>query len=331
MAAAELLAEVWRGDILECTHSGHAVICDAAGDIVASWGNPDAVILPRSSAKMLQALPWVESGAAERAGLTDAHLAIACASHEGQAMHTELVARWLQDLGLSESDLRCGNQSPWNRDVRNAMIREDAPLCQLHNNCSGKHAGFLTMMKDTGTGPDYVAIDHPVQAIVKSTFEEVTGLASPGYGIDGCAAPNFPTSVAGMARAMARFAAAREDGDARARAMARLTRAMSGHPELVAGTGRACTELMTVAGGQAALKFGAEGNYVAILPEQGLGIALKVTDGATRGCEAAIAALLVRLGVVAADDPLVAKRMDAPLRNRRGEIVGKVRAADSLR
>ena len=97
------------------------------------------------------------------------------------------------------------------------------------------------------------------------------------------------------------------------------------------GTGRACTELMTVAGGQAALKFGAEGNYVAILPEQGLGIALKVTDGATRGCEAAIAALLVRLGVVAADDPLVAKRMDAPLRNRRGEIVGKVRAADSLR
>ncbi|GGE52816.1 asparaginase [Actibacterium pelagium] len=329
--AAEQLVEVWRGDILECTHAGHAVVCNAAGEIVESWGDPDTVILPRSSAKMLQALSWVETGAADRAGLTDAHLAVACASHEGEAIHTDLVRRWLGDLGMSEGDLRCGVQSPWNRDLRNEMIREDAPLCQIHNNCSGKHAGFLTAMGTFGGDAEYTEVDHPVQQAVKANFEEVTELASPGFGVDGCSAPNYATTVKGMAHAMAKFANASEDGDARERGMARLTRAMASHPALVAGTGRACTELMEAAGGRIALKFGAEANYVAILPEQGLGISLKITDGATRGCEAVIAALLVRLGVLEADHPAVQKRMNVPMFSRRGIPAGRVVPVAGLR
>ncbi len=331
MAQAEQLVEVWRGDILECTHAGHVVVCNAEGEVVESWGDPDAVILPRSSAKMLQALPWVESGAAERAGLTDAHLAVACASHEGEAIHTDLVRSWLSDLGLGEDDLRCGVQSPWNRDVRNGMIREGASLCQIHNNCSGKHAGFLTMSSETGGGAEYVEIDHPVQKAVKTTFEELTGLDSPGFGIDGCSAPNFATTVTGMACAMAKFAAASEDGGARDRAMHRLTHAMAAHPDLVAGTGRACTELMKAAEGRIALKFGAEGNYVAILPEQGLGISLKIADGATRGCEAVIAALLVRLGVLEADHLAVQKRMNPQIKSRRGIPAGRIVPVAGLR
>ena len=162
---------------------------------------------------------------------------------------------------------------------------------------------------------------------MKDAFEDVTGEASPGYGIDGCSAPNFATSVHGLARAMARFAAAREDGSARERAMHSLTRAMATYPEMVAGEGRACTELMRAMGGKVAIKTGAEAVFVAIIPELKRGIALKVTDGGTRGSEGAIAALLVKLGVLDPDHPATRKRLNAVQKNWRGIETGEIRAA----
>jgi len=139
------MAEVWRGEILESVHYGHAVVCDSSGQIVQAWGDPDAVILPRSSCKMIQALPLVESGAADAIGLDQEHLALACASHRAAAIHTDIVRRWLSDLDLNDSDLICGPQVPRDAVAENAMIRaKDAP-CRYHNNCSGKHAGFLTV------------------------------------------------------------------------------------------------------------------------------------------------------------------------------------------
>lgn len=327
MAAAVPMVELWRGGMRESVHSGHAVICDASGGIVEAWGDPAAVIFPRSSCKMLQALPLLESGAAEAHGLTDRQVALACASHEGAAIHTEAVTRWLADLGLSDGDLRCGAHEPYDKAERNRLIKADEAPCQCHNNCSGKHSGFLTLNRHIGGGSEYVEIDHPVQKAVKAAFEEVTGEASPGYGIDGCSAPNFATSVHGLARAMARFAAATGEGDARDRAMHRLTRAMGAHPEMVAGEGRACTELMRAMGGRVAIKTGAEAVFVAIVPERKLGIALKITDGGTRGAEGAIASLLIRLGVLDAAHPAARKRIDAVQKNWRGIEVGEVRRA----
>jgi L-asparaginase II len=323
------MAELWRGGLLESTHLGHAVICDTKG-IVDAWGDPSTVIFPRSSCKMLQALPLVETGAAKAAGLTDAHLALSCASHQGAHLHVDMAQRWLADLGLAESDLRCGAHEPYDRIERDRLIRADERPCQLHNNCSGKHSGFLTVTRHLKAGPEYVEVDHPLQKAVKAAFEEVTEETSPGYGIDGCSSPNFATTVTGLARAMATFAAARDTGSVRERAMHRLTRAMVTYPELVAGEGRSCTELMRAMGGKVAIKTGAEAVFVAILPEQGLGMALKITDGGTRAAEAAIAALLVRAGVLDAEHPATRKRLNAVQSNWRGMETGILRTAPSF-
>lgn len=327
MAAAHPMVEVWRGGRLESLHAGHAVICDARGQIVQAWGDPAAVIFPRSSCKMLQALPLVESGAADAAGLTEAQLALACASHQGAHIHTDMVTRWLADLGLAEADLRCGAHMPNDPEAAKELTCSDTKPCQIHNNCSGKHSGFLTLTRHLKAGPEYVEPDHPVQRAVKAAFEEVTDETSPGYGIDGCSAPNFATSVHGLARAMARFAAATGEGDGRDRAMARLRRAMAAYPELVAGEGRSCTELMRAMGGRVSIKTGAEAVFVAMLPEQGLGIALKIVDGATRASEAAIAALLVKLGVLEAEHPATRKRLNVVQTNWRGIETGTIRTA----
>ena len=160
---------------------------------------------------------------------------------------------------------------------------------------------------------------------MRAAFEEVTGEASPGFGIDGCSAPNFATSLHGLARAMARFAAAGAEGGARDDAMVRLREAMVAHPELVAGEGRACTNLMRAMGGKVAVKTGAEAVFVAILPDAKRGIALKILDGGTRASEAAITALLVRMGALDAGHPVVGRYLSDPIRNRRGLSVGELR------
>ena len=326
MAQAVKMVEIWRGPMAESVHRGHAVVCDAKGDVVHAWGDADQVILPRSSVKMIQALALVESGAADAAGLTPRQLALACASHEGAPLHADAVGDWLGTLGLSESDLRCGSHMPFGQDPRRDMIREGTTPCQLHNNCSGKHAGFLTWVQHMKAGPEYVEADHPLQLAIRTAFEEVTDAPSPCYGIDGCSAPNFAGSLHGIAHAMAKFASAREDGDGRARAMLRLQQAMRAHPDMVAGEGRACTELMRAMDGRVAIKTGAEGVFVAILPEQGLGVALKIEDGTTRASEAAIAAILVKLGALDPAHPAAVKRLSPVMKNWRGIETGYTRA-----
>lgn len=195
------MVELWRGGRLESCHAGHAVIWDQGG-IQESWGDPGTIIFPRSSCKMIQALPLVESGAADAAGLTDRHLALACASHQGAALHVGMTGQWLAGLGLAEADLRCGSHEPYDSEERNRLIRADEAPCQLHNNCSGKHCGFLTATQHMKAGPEYVEVDHPLQRAIRGATEEVTGEAVAGYGIDGCSAPNFAMSLAGLARAM---------------------------------------------------------------------------------------------------------------------------------
>jgi len=324
------LTEIWRGPMAESVHLGHAVICDAGGSIVEAWGNPSETILPRSSSKMIQALPLITSGAADAQGLTTEQLALACASHNGAAIHTSRVNRWLGDLGLTDDDFRCGAHDPQDKEAHKALLCSGTSPCQVHNNCSGKHAGFLTLNRHLGGGPDYIAPDHPVQRAVLEAFETVTRETSPFYGIDGCSAPNHASSLHGMARAMAWFAGASESGDAAERAAVRLWQAMVAHPALVAGEGRACTELMRACSEPVALKTGAEAFFIAILPQRKLGVALKIADGGTRGAECAIASILVRLGVLDPAHPAALKYRNAPIVNWRGVETGMIRPAAAL-
>jgi L-asparaginase II len=325
MAAVDLV-EIWRGDLLECVHQGHVVVADAGG-VVAAWGDPEAVFYPRSSAKLVQALPLVESGAADRHGLTPAHLALACASHQGAAAHTDRVADWLAGIGLAEPDLRCGAHEPGDRAARDGLIAAGERPCQIHNNCSGKHTGFLTLGRHLGGGAEYLEGDHPVQQAVRSAWDEVTDRTADAWGIDGCSAPTPATTLAAMARAMAAYAGAAGRPGLRAAAQLRLTAAMMSHPELVSGEREPCTDLMRAAPGQVAVKGGADGYYVGVLPGRGLGIALKITDGSDRAKSAAMAALLVRLGVLAPDHPTAQRLTRGPLRNWRGIETGQIRIA----
>ena len=322
------MVEVWRGDLLECVHQGHAVVCDDTGQIVQAWGDPGKVIYPRSSCKMVQALPLLESGAG--AHLTDEQLALACASHQGAAIHTDRVQAWLKDLGLTDDAFRCGPQMPNDKDARYGLIRADEQPCQVHNNCSGKHAGFLTLTQHLGAGPDYELIDHPAQQACKAAFEEVTGEDSPMYGIDGCSAPNHACTVHGLARAMAFFASASDRSDTRSQAAVKLAQAMAAFPELVAGETRACTDLMRAMDHKVAIKTGAEGVFVAIIPQLRLGVALKISDGATRASEAAIAAILVKLGVLDTGHPAAIARMQPPVKNWRDTVTGQIRPSAAL-
>ncbi|MFD1510266.1 asparaginase [Lacimonas salitolerans] len=330
MVNAVDMVEVWRGPFLESMHRGHAVICDDTGQIVQAWGDPGAVVLPRSSSKMLQALPLITSGAAAAHDLTQAQLALACASHNAAAIHVDAVQGWLAHIGKCDDDFCCGPQEPRDIAIRDALIREGRAPDRVHNNCSGKHAGFLTLAKHLRAGPDYVAADHPVQVAVKDAFEEVTTETTPGFGIDGCSAPNFASSLHGMARAMAFFAAARDGAGTQSSAAAALTQAMVTHPELVAGEGLACTELMRACGGRVALKTGAEAFFIAIIPERKLGVALKIVDGGTRAAECAIAAILVRLGMLDPAHPAAQTFLNAPIRNWDGLETGMIRPAPEL-
>ncbi len=326
MSGDVALVEVWRGAMVESRHRGHAVVCDTGGRIVASWGDPEVLIYPRSSAKMFQAVPLAEAVP----DLPVERLALACASHEGAPVHVGEVEGWLADLGLGEGALRCGKQTTRDEGLRHRQIREGLPTTQVHNNCSGKHAGFLQLSQIVGGGAEYLEIGDPVQREVKAVFEDLTGAPSPHFAVDGCSAPNHAARLAGFARGLARFAAAGTGTGSRQGAQARLVAAMIARPDLVAGAGRACTELMEAAGGRAALKTGAEGVFAGILPDLGLGVALKISDGATRAAEAALAAILVGLGVLDPNHPATRRRLDAPVTNWRGFETGRVAVTPDL-
>ena len=309
-----LVVEATRGPLVESRHLVDAALVDASGAIVDSHGLIDAPVYPRSACKPLQALPLVESGAADAFGLSAAELALACASHNGEPAHVEAVLAWLARLGLSDDDLECGAHLPRQEPVLAAFARSGAPLRQAHNNCSGKHAGMLATAVHLGEPTrGYIGREHPVQRRVAAAMGELCGLTLDVYGIDGCGIPNFAVPLRHLALGMARLPA-RPAGR-------RIVEAMMAEPFMVAGTGRACTEMMQAGGGAVALKTGAEGVYMASLPERGLGLALKARDGAGRAAEIAVGRLLAGLGAL---PERFARRS---LRNVRGLAVGELRAA----
>ncbi len=324
-----ILVEVTRGALVESVHRGSIAVADAAGNIVFALGDLEAPVYPRSALKPIQALPLVESGAAEAFGLSGEEIALACASHSGEPMHTVPIAAWLARIGCGEADLACGAHMPRYEPVAEDMIRRGEAPTRLHNNCSGKHTGFLTVTRhwDIAT-KGYERHDHPVQRAVAKNLGELAGVEGElPWGIDGCAAPNFALPLAALARAFAKLAAPNALGLPRSGACKRIVSAMIAHPELVSGTGRACAILMRSCGGRAAVKIGAEGFYAAIIPEAGLGGVLKIDDGASRAAETAMAWMLERLGVLGTG---AEELLRAPVLNTRGAIVGERRPAAAL-
>jgi L-asparaginase II len=329
--ANPILVHVTRGDLIESIHRGAIAIADASGALTHVLGNVERPVYPRSSLKPIQALPLVESGAADAFGLSEEEIALACASHSGEPMHTTRVAAWLKRIGCSETDLACGPHPVRYEPVWRDMVCSGEQPTRIHNNCSGKHTGFLTLARHLGAPiAGYEGHDHPVQVAVARSLADLAGVdeAMP-WGVDGCAAPNFALPLSGFARALAKLANPRGLTQTRADAARRIVKAMAAHPELVSGSGRACAVLMRAGKGRVAVKTGAEGVFAAIIPEAGLGIALKIDDGATRASETVIAALLEKLGLLHGDaDALALAR--APVTNTRDATVGERRPAAAL-
>ena len=325
-----LVVECTRGPAVESRHLVDVAVVDAAGRPVQGRGATETVVYPRSAIKSVQVLPLIESGAAERHGVSDEEIALACSSHNGQPEHVAAVRGWLARAGLGEDDLECGPHLPYHTPSAHACVRAGEGGLAVHNMCSGKHTAFLVTARALGEPTQgYIARDHPVQRRVSAAIAALSGqdLEQAPWATDGCSIPTIGLPLSALARAAAHIADPVGLAGERRAAIARVRRAVAAHPFMVAGDGRACTRIVGTAGERVLVKFGAEGVFFAALHEQGLGLALKVRDGATRAADAAIAAMLDRLGVLTDEDrEALADMLEKPLRNWAGRSVGAVRA-----
>jgi L-asparaginase II len=327
-----VLVEAWRGVLVESRHRGSLAVMDADGRAVLALGDVASPVYPRSAVKALQAIPLLESGAAERFGFGDEELALACASHGGEPGHVATAERMLRRAGLDAAALQCGSHWPSHAASARALAHAGREPNPVHNNCSGKHAGFVCAACAMGVDPrDYISPEHPVQREVKATIESLAGVQVPDEhcGVDGCSAPNWAVPLTNLALAFARFGTGRGLSPDRAKAAARLRAACAAKPWHVAGTGRFCTEMMQHFGAAVFLKTGAEGVYCGALPTQGLGIALKCDDGAGRGAEVAMSALIGHF-LPDADQAWLERFLRPPMRNWNGMLVGNLRPAEAL-
>jgi L-asparaginase II len=338
-----ILVEALRGGAVESMHRGALAVLDADGAVVAALGDISRPIFPRSAVKVLQALPLVESGAADELGLDDEELAVACASHAGEPAHTAAVERALAKAGLDASALECGTQWPSQERAARALAAAGREASALTNNCSGKHAGFLCVACRLHGGrgdlrrfaKGYIGPEHAVMRTVTAALQSCTGfdLARAPRGTDGCSIPTFAIPLANLALAFARVGTGTGLPAGRAAAAQRLRRAVARHPFMVAGTGRFDTKVMERLGERVFCKVGAEGVFCAALPERGLGVAIKIDDGNNaRAAEVAMAAVIeafVRLED--AEATFMRDLSDATLRNWNGIEVGSLRATSALR
>ena len=296
MTANPVLVALYRGRLVESCHRGALAVVDGTGQVVCALGDVARPIYPRSAVKALQALAVVESGAAQAFGFGAQELALACASHSGEPQHVAVAQRMLTKAGLCAADLDCGAHWPFRRKDGCAIAARRGKPVALHNNCSGKHAAMLAVARHRGWDiAGYVAPDHPLQQHIAAILHDLTGahLSDEVCGIDGCSVPTWAMPLAALAAGFARFATGHGLSRGRAEAAQRLMTAVFEHPFLVAGTGRFCTEVMQALPGRAFVKVGAEGVYCAALPEEGLGVALKIDDGARRAAELVLVHLLL--------------------------------------
>ena len=323
-----ILVEVTRGKIVESQHRGVIVVVEPSGKVLKHVGDYDLITSTRSTIKPIQAIPFVTTGAADHFNTSERELAVVCASHEGEPIHTETVGGMLARAGLDESALRCGPQVPYNIETAKQLEARGEQASQLHNNCSGKHAGMLMTAVFRGLSlDDYLSLEHPIQKEIIAQLSRFADLDEDRltHAIDGCSAPTFAVPLRSLAQAFARLVGTSDE------VARRITSAMIDHPEMVGGTkGRFDTDLLRAAHGKLICKIGAEASYaIGVLPcdryPQGLGIALKIEDGSYRGLGPAVVETLIQLEVL---DPAEAKQLESyhqpKIDNRRGLIVGEI-------
>ncbi len=329
-----VVVEVTRGALVESAHHGAVAVVDADGRVVMAFGDVERPVYPRSAVKALQALPLVESGAADRFGLSDKEIALSCASHSGGEDHVATARAMFAKAGFDERALECGAHWPLGEDEGRALARSGRTPTALHNNCSGKHAGFLCLSCAMGVEPKgYVAPDHPVQREVAASIEAMTGarLSETTRGVDGCAIPTYAVPLVALAQGFARLGTGHGLSPERRKAAARIRDAAAAHPLTIAGRGRFDTEVMSLLGPLVFIKSGAEGVACAALPEAGLGLAVKADDGAGRAAQVMIAALIGRFaGLDGEIDARLGRFVSPRLSNWNGLEVGRLRPAGPL-
>lgn len=326
----ELFAETTRADIVESHHFGAAAIADHNGQILHQWGDVEKLIFPRSALKPFYAIGLVESGAADHFNLNDVELALSCASHLGQTMHSDAVSKWLNRLGLNKADLACGAVLPDDEPQMMDILAKGRGKCRIHHNCSGKHAGFLAYSMHKGYDlTNYHQIAHPAQ---QNSFDILSDLAgvdirqSP-MGIDGCGFPAPTMPLAKLAHLAAGFAQPKNLSTSRVKAVYRLHKAMANEPYYVSGHGSVVSDIMHITKGKVLVKSGAEGIVIAAIPKLGLGIAIKIADGSARARGSVLLSIIDQLNIFDSDEKQqLSTHISPKILNSRREIVGEIRS-----
>ena len=332
-----ILAEVYRNNVVESYHRGSAVVVDSQGRTVLAIGDANRKIYPRSSLKLFQAMPLLESGAADEFALSDEEIVLACASHNAERFHTDAVQSWLQRLGLDSGDLECGADFPLAAGMKRALLAGGEKPAPIHQNCSGKHAGMLTLARHLGVATSgYSEYAHPVQQAWMKTLAELVEIdvSTLDWERDGCGVPAICMPMERVAYGCALLARPDVVGGQRGQAMAKIMSAIQAHPRMLAGTGRCCSDVIRTSadgGSFLVVKTGAEGVYAGVLPKQGLGLTLKIDDGATRASEVALGGLLRQLGAINAKTYVQLARYFAPkIYNTQKKQTGRISAASIL-
>lgn len=332
-----VLVEVTRGMQVESVHRGSLAVVDADGKLVLGVGDIERPVFPRSAVKAIQALVMMESGAPEKFDLTNAEIALACASHNGEEAHAKTAEHMLKKAGRTAKCLECGAHWPMWDKAAYALARSGKEPTALHNNCSGKHAGFVCAAVALNEDADitgYIAPSHPIQRAITGALANVCDvkLDEGVFGVDGCSIPTWAIPLQKVAHGFARFGAGHDVDPVRGRAMRRIRQAVAAEPFYVAGTNRFDTVIMEALRERAFTKTGAEGVFCAMLPEQGLGVALKIDDGATRAAEVVMASLIQRfLELNETEKTAIDNAITVGMKNWNGKAVGEIRPAPELK
>jgi len=326
-----MLVDVMRGDHLESQHAGAVYVVDDRGTELLSIGDVNALLFPRSAIKIMQALPLVESGAAKKYDLNNRQLALVCSSHNGEPAHTQTAESILRAATLSASLLECGAHMPYHKASEYQLVRSNQAPCALHNNCSGKHSGMLAFAAHQGFELfNYIDLQHPVQQTIADVISDLTefDIQSAPCAKDGCSVPTWAAPLKSWAQALAKISRGKGLGESRKNAFASLQQAVMAEPFYVAGTDRYCTNSMAKLSTPLFIKTGAEGVFCATLPEHGIGITLKCSDGSTRGAEMMLSATLKKLGLLKDNDQAVLDQMlNITLKNCNDFAVAQIKPA----
>lgn len=322
-----VLVNRWRGNAIESRHRGSVAVVESSGRVFAALGDVQRAVFPRSAIKFLQTIPFVESGAVDAFSLDDRHIALACASHNGEPIHAGLAQDWLERLACTHDDLECGAELPMHQATQFELLSEGRGPQRLHHNCSGKHLGFLSTCKQLGEQTsNYRLYNHAAQRRWFDILEGVsnTRISQLPWGYDGCAIPSMAMPLQRIALAMARFGDVTHFTGERRTAVERIHAAVTSNPYMVAGKERLCTALMERLAPNILIKVGADGVYTAVIPEHSLGVALKIDDGHDGAARVALGAVLQGLGLLPDDEVKALSEYFRPsIANSRGEVVGR--------